>query len=270
MNIFSRLPGCDGQAADAVSAYTQVKMEDAHKLLKITKSECPETWIRLPWHKWQKSWSSPSRSSWTESVWSSFGSTIVGKASWEDPIETWLGENSKLWMSLCTSWKRIILICLCRWHKIGWKETQSWSDVESTQQRSPFGRTNIFPGSCILGLHSTTMWNWAKILWTITEPCLNREFPRGAQRNCHSLKIIVFLHGPMTRKVMPRNVWNDIASWQTRRLNNSTKYLLHASMTTIFKRIKWNLLENCQTHALKLSWNARTWQELDDLIFYGQ
>ena len=35
MDIISRLPGCDGQAADAVSAYTQVKMEDAHKLLKI-------------------------------------------------------------------------------------------------------------------------------------------------------------------------------------------------------------------------------------------
>ena len=34
MDIISRLPGCDGQAADAVSAYTQVKMEDAHKLLK--------------------------------------------------------------------------------------------------------------------------------------------------------------------------------------------------------------------------------------------
>ena len=33
MDIISRLPGCDGQAADAVSAYTQVKMEDAHKLL---------------------------------------------------------------------------------------------------------------------------------------------------------------------------------------------------------------------------------------------
>ena len=34
MDIISRLPGCDGQAADAVSAYTQVKMEDAHKLFK--------------------------------------------------------------------------------------------------------------------------------------------------------------------------------------------------------------------------------------------
>ena len=31
MDIISRLPGCDGQAADAVSAYTQIKMEDAHK-----------------------------------------------------------------------------------------------------------------------------------------------------------------------------------------------------------------------------------------------
>ena len=32
MDILSRLPGCPGQAADAVSAYTQVKMEDAPKL----------------------------------------------------------------------------------------------------------------------------------------------------------------------------------------------------------------------------------------------
>ena len=58
MDIISRLPGCDGQAADAVSANTQVKMEDAHKLLKIPKSECPDIWIRLPRHKWPKSWSS--------------------------------------------------------------------------------------------------------------------------------------------------------------------------------------------------------------------
>ena len=32
MYIISRLPGCDGQAADAISAYTQVKMEDAPTL----------------------------------------------------------------------------------------------------------------------------------------------------------------------------------------------------------------------------------------------
>ena len=58
MDIISRLPGCDGHAADAVSAQTQVKMDDAPKLLTIPKSECPDFWIRLPRHKWPKSWSS--------------------------------------------------------------------------------------------------------------------------------------------------------------------------------------------------------------------
>ena len=63
MDIISRLPGCAGQAADAVSAYTQVKMEDAPTLLKIPKSECPDFWIRLPRHKWPKLWSSMERPS---------------------------------------------------------------------------------------------------------------------------------------------------------------------------------------------------------------
>ena len=58
MDIISRLPGCGGQAADAVSAYIQVKVEDSPKLLKILKSECPDIWIRVPQHKWPKSWSS--------------------------------------------------------------------------------------------------------------------------------------------------------------------------------------------------------------------
>ena len=52
----------------------------------------------------------------------------------------------------------------------------------------------------------------AKILWTITEPCSNREFPRGEQKNCHSLTIFVFLHGLMIWRVMQRNVWSDIVS----------------------------------------------------------
>ena len=32
-------------------------MEDAPSLLKIPKSECPDIWIRLPKHKWPRSWS---------------------------------------------------------------------------------------------------------------------------------------------------------------------------------------------------------------------
>ena len=37
MVIISRLPGCAGQAADAVSAHALVKMEDAPALLKLAK-----------------------------------------------------------------------------------------------------------------------------------------------------------------------------------------------------------------------------------------
>ena len=53
IDVIARLPDCDGQAADAVSAYTQVKMEDAQNFKK--KSECPDVRIRLPEHKWPKS-----------------------------------------------------------------------------------------------------------------------------------------------------------------------------------------------------------------------
>ena len=58
MDDIARLPGCAGQAADAVFACTQVKMEDAPTSLKIPKSECPDIWMRLPRHRWPKSLSS--------------------------------------------------------------------------------------------------------------------------------------------------------------------------------------------------------------------
>ena len=57
VDVVAWLPGCSGQAADAVSACTQVKMEDAPELLKIPKLECPDNWICLPRHKWPNSWS---------------------------------------------------------------------------------------------------------------------------------------------------------------------------------------------------------------------
>ena len=52
MDVIARLPGCVGQAA--VSAFTQEKLKDAPKLLKIPKSECPDVRIRLPRHKMAK------------------------------------------------------------------------------------------------------------------------------------------------------------------------------------------------------------------------
>ena len=44
MYVIANSPDLDGQAADVVSAHTQVKMGDAPRLLKIQKSECPDMW----------------------------------------------------------------------------------------------------------------------------------------------------------------------------------------------------------------------------------
>ena len=57
MDTIARLPWCAGQAADAVSACTHVKMEDPPALLKLPKSECPDIWVRRPRHKSPLSWS---------------------------------------------------------------------------------------------------------------------------------------------------------------------------------------------------------------------
>ena len=39
MDVIAPIPDCDGQASDAVSAYTQIKMEDAQKLLKNSQNQ---------------------------------------------------------------------------------------------------------------------------------------------------------------------------------------------------------------------------------------
>ena len=64
----------------------------------------------------------------------------------------------------------------------------------------------------------------------------------------------------MTWLVMQRSVWNDTMSRRTRRLSNSTKYLLHASMTTTSQKKKQNVgeLSNvCSQIVLKCLYLAR-------------
>ena len=158
---------------------------------------------------------------------------------------------------------------LCMWMTISWKETKHKSDVESTQQRSWFGRTNIFPWSWLPGVYSNTMWNKQRYCWQLQNHVWIQNFCRSNWKNYHARKICVFLRGHITWKVMSRNVWNDIVSWQAGRLNNSTKYQLHALLTIISKKKKWNPWENCQKYALKLFWNVFL-ARIEDPIFYGQ
>ena len=142
---------------------------------------------------------------------SSFGKTIMGKALWENPIEARLGESFQLGMPIRTPSRRVILICVCGWHKLAGKKQNLDPMWKSTQQWSWFGRNNIFPRSCLLGVLKDKV-KQAKILLTKTEPCLNPEFPQEQLKNYHAPKICVSLRGPTKWKVMPRSVWSDIVS----------------------------------------------------------
>ena len=171
MDIIPRLPGCSGQGADAVSAYTQVKM--------IPISECPHIWIRLPKHKWPKSWSS------TEDPVvplerNLYGHPLAGllcERQFDKVLLQYGWEKVPNWRSFFDNRKRTLLICVCGWHK-------KWLERNRTLIRcGNYSTKNLIWENQYLSL---IMYTWdalkdnvkyAKILWTISEPCLNPEFP---------------------------------------------------------------------------------------------
>ena len=66
---------------------------------------------------------------------------------------------------------------------------------------------------------------------------------------------------PTTWKVMRKHVWSDIVSLQTRRLNNSTKCLLHALMTTMSFDLQYvNTKQHC--HVENTARQCRILQEI--------
>ena len=84
--------------------------------MEIPKSECPDIWIRLPRHKWPKSWSSMEDPvvSLERNL---YGHPLAGLL-WERQFEKILLKHGwekipNFGMSLSTSRKRIILICVC-------------------------------------------------------------------------------------------------------------------------------------------------------------
>ena len=160
MDIISRLPGCAGQAADAVSAYTQVIMEDAPKLLKIPESECPDIWIRLPRHKWPKSWSSMEDP--VVPLERNLYSHSLAGLLWERHFEKSLlqhgWEKVPNWECLFVHrGKGLFLSVYVDDIKLAGKKQNIEPMWKVFNKEVDLGEPNMFPGSCILGLHSKTM-----------------------------------------------------------------------------------------------------------------
>ena len=103
-----------------------------------------------------------------------------------------------------------------------------------------FGGTTSFLDHVYSGCTQRECVKLVTILWQTTEICSNPGFLLEPRKNYlpelqGNLMQKQYLIGPMTWKVMQRNVWTDIANLQTKHLNNCTKSRRHAWMTINFK-----------------------------------
>ena len=231
--------GSSASQMTAVSAYTQVKMEDAPKLLKLPKSECPDIWIRRPRHKWPKSWSSiedpvvPLERN-------LYGHPLAGLL-WETQFEKILLQHGREKVSAweCLSVHRqkgLFLSVYVDDIKLAGKKQNLDPMWKLLNKEVDLGEPTSFLDHVYLGCTQRQCEISKDIVDNYRTMFESRISAVRTEKNYHSLKIFVFLHGFMTWLVMQRSVWNDIVSWPTRRLNNSTKYLLPASMTTTSKK----------------------------------
>ena len=162
MDIISRLAGCAGQAADAVSAYTQVKMEDAHKLFKISKIGVSQTWIRPPRHKWPKSWSSMEDP--VVPLERNLCGHLLAGLLWERQFEKILLKHGREkilnWECLFVHrGKGLFLSVYVDDIKLAGKKQNINPMWKVLNKEVDLGEPTSFLGSCILGLHSTKMPN---------------------------------------------------------------------------------------------------------------
>ena len=242
-----------GQAADAVSAYTPVQMEDAPRLLRKPKSECPDTWIRLPRDEWPRSWTNmvvPLERN-------VYGHLLSGllweRAVWRSSVQTWMGWSTELG-NVFSFIENKDTSCQKMW--------MTSKYLERSRIRLPRGRNWWWMLIRMNQHHSLTSCIWDVLnvnanriesLLSSTKRCLNHVYLLEQLKSYQGGENLrqKQLRGPMTRKDLLKHALSDIASWQTRRQSSCAKSPVLAWMITTSRRtwISWKIptcmLTNC-------------------------
>ena len=188
------------------------------RYLKFSKSECPDIWIRLPKHKWPKSWSS------TEDPVVSLERNLYGRPLagllWERQFEKVLLEHC--WKKFSTvnvllSTEQEDYSYQCRWLTSKWQEKQkTWDRLGKIYERRWFGKNQPPSWTTKIWLHSKRMYNkqWdgdkiQRYVWS-QDFCWSqgKNYLQKLQGNLMQK----YLLGPTTWKVMQRNVVKDMAN----------------------------------------------------------
>ena len=272
MDVIARLPDCDGQTADAASAYTQVKSEDASRLLTIPKSECPDVWIRLPRHKWPNSWAIIEDGTFrTKFIWTPIGRIGVGKTIRGNSIGTWMEKRTKLGLSFCSSESRIIFIGKRGWHKKMVGKKQNMAPGGRNWWKHWSWRTNFISWSRKLGMYSTWMqteWNyfWGihKDVW-ITYFCWSNWKVARVGKASRKVCGTVLRRGRTCSILRWAKLW--IGKQESGAGIQSFKSLLGWSpIQTGRTWISWRIITSLLTNCLK---TVCTCHELEDQTFCG-
>ena len=218
-------------------------MKDAPTLLKIPKSECTHIWIRLPKHKWPKSWS-----------------------SMEDPVVP-LERNLYGHPLAGPFWERQFEKILL---KYGWEKVSNWECLFVHRARGLFlsvyvddiklaGKTENIDPMWTVHMKDVDLGEPTSFLDHVYVGCIQREFQISKNivanyRDMFESRILAgsqgklltrvsgkldqkqYLLRPMTWKVTQRNVWKNNANLRIKQLNNFSKSQRHAWMTIHLKK----------------------------------
>ena len=242
MDVISRLPRCAGQAADAISAYTQVKMEGAHDVTENSQSQNVQTFRDTSTTTQVAQIIVQHGRPVVPLEWNLYSHPLAGFL-WERQFEKVLLEHgwdkvSKLGMLICEQRKRTILVCVRGRHKISWKKQNiepMWKVLmKPVDLGAPTSFLNMFIWSA-LNENATT----SKDIEENYRNMFISEFPQDQLQKLPCLlgnPTQTSVHGSMIWKVMQRNVSSCIASWPIKTPSNCTKLQLHVLMTISSKK----------------------------------
>ena len=155
----------------------------------------------------------PSRSSWTESVRSSFGKTVMRKAIWENPIKARLGEKFPIGNVFSYSVKKDYSY-LCMWMKQNWLERKQtlircgkYSTKKSIWENQHLSLIIVYLGctqrQCEISKDIVD--NYRTMFESRISAVRTEKLPYSENFCISSWSHVIW-------KVMQRNVWNDILS----------------------------------------------------------
>ena len=248
MDVIARQPDCEGQAADAVSAYTQLKLEDAPRLLKIQKLECPDVWIRLPRHKRSKSWANMEvpvvlleRNL--------YGHPLAGLL-WERQFNWNVnGRSTELGESICSSKKQgLFLSVYVDDIKMAGKKQNMAPMWKNLMKNVDLGNTTSFLDHENMG-RTQRECKPNEIIIEQYKETFESRISAGHLRSYQVGKNLTqkLLRGPTTWQDMLKNALRDTANWRTKRQSSCTKFHVLAWMIFNSRRRSLNQLEKMKS-----------------------